>query len=409
MKKMFASFHYPQFRLYFIASTFSNFAFAMQNVAILWQLYELTKSPLALGAIGLVTFIPIFLFSMIGGVVADTSDRKILMVSAHILLAIFSAVFAFTTVNQSITPTVIFIVLALSGAVDAFYLPARQSVLPTMVPKELFANAASLNTTMWQSSRVVGPAIAGFIIAAGTQYVYIVNTILFILALAGMLVLKVSKAHMEKAPEISLKSLKEGIRFALSQPLIYSTMILDFTATFFASASTLLPIYAADILHVGAKGLGILYAASSVGSVITGVIISTYHNMKNQGKVILIAVFFFGLSTALFGISNSFMLSVIFLAITGACDMFSMVIRNVIRQMITPDHIRGRLSGIDMIFFMGGPLLGETEAGVTAHLFGVAPSVVIGGLATMIITVLIAIYVPKLRKYNTHVAPSLLS
>ena len=409
MKKIFASFHYPQFRIYFIASAFSNFAFAMQNVAILWQLYELTKSPLALGAIGLVTFIPIFLFSMIGGVVADTSDRKILMVSAHILLAIFSAVFALTTVNQSITPTIIFIVLALSGAVDAFYLPARQSVLPTIVPKELFANAASLNTTMWQTSRVVGPAIAGFIIAAGTQYVYIVNTILFILALAGMLVLKVSKAHMEKAPEISLKSLKEGIRFALSQPLIYSTMILDFTATFFASASTLLPIYAADILHVGAQGLGILYAASSVGSVITGVIISTYHNMKNQGKVILIAVFFFGLSTALFSISNSFMLSVIFLAITGACDMFSMVIRNVIRQMITPDHIRGRLSGIDMIFFMGGPLLGETEAGVTAHLFGTAPSVVIGGLATMIITVLIAIYVPKLRKYNTHVAPSLLS
>jgi len=226
------------------------------------------------------------------------------------------------------------------------------------------------------------------------------HTILFILALAGMLVLKVSKAHMEKAPEISLKSLKEGIRFALSQPLIYSTMILDFTATFFASASTLLPIYAADLLHVGAQGLGILYSASSVGSVITGVVISAHHNMRNQGKIILIAVFFFGLSTALFGISNSFMLSVIFLAITGACDMFSMVIRNVIRQMITPDHIRGRLSGIDMIFFMGGPQLGEAEAGVTAALLGAPGSVLLGGIGTILTVIILSVITPQLRKYK---------
>lgn len=400
---MFTSLKYPQYRIYFIASLFGTFAYTMQNVAILWQLYQLTKSPLALGLIGLVTFVPIFLLALIGGVIADSADRKILITVPHVLLIVFSLIFAITTINHSISATLIYIIISASAAIDAFHQPARNSVLPTLVPKESFANAAALNTTMWQSARVVGPAIAGFIIATGIQNVYIVDAVLFTLGLIGMLYLSVSKAHIEKAPRISVKSLKEGIHFVLKQPLIYSTMILDFAATFFASANSLLPIYASDILKVGPQGLGILYAASSIGSVLTGVIVSAYHNMRNQGKIILVAVFIFGFATVLFGISTSFIVSIVFLALTGAADMISMIIRSVIRQMVTPDHIRGRLSSIDMIFYMGGPLLGETEAGVTAHWFGVMPSVVIGGIATMIIVSLIYLYVPKLRNYDTHV------
>jgi len=197
-----------------------------------------------------------------------------------------------------------------------------------------------------------------------------------------------------------LQSLKEGLNFVKKTPLIYSTMLLDFFATFFASATVLLPIFALDILHVGPQGLGLLYAAPALGAIIAGLITSSLGHFKNQGKILVTAICFFGLGTILFGISRNFYLSLFFLMIIGAGDMVSTVIRNTIRQMITPDSLRGRMVSINMIFFMGGPQLGEAEAGFLAALVGTPFSVIVGGVGTIVATFFLIKMVPKLLHYQ---------
>lgn len=182
-------------------------------------------------------------------------------------------------------------------------------------------------------------------------------------------------------------------------------MLLDFFATFFASANTLMPIFAKDIFHMGPQGLGFLYAAPAVGAVLMGLVISRHHTINNQGKVLLVAIFFFGLATIGFGLSRIFILSLLFLAITGAADTVSAVIRNTIRQIKTPDHLRGRMTAINMNFFIGGPYLGETEAGIAAAAFGVPASVALGGVATIGLSLMVWLLVPKLRNYKNHEVP----
>lgn len=207
--------------------------------------------------------------------------------------------------------------------------------------------------------------------------------------------------HGER-PIISVQSIKEGLVFVKSKTMIWSTMILDFICTFFASATVLLPIFAKDILRVGPEGLGILYAASSIGAVTAGFVLAHMQIVKNQGKILLISVGVFGVATLLFGFSNYFLLSFIFLTLIGAGDSISAIIRGTIRQLVTPDHIRGRMSAINMIFFMGGPQLGEFEAGLVASLIGAPLSVATGGAATIVAVIIMAYAIPTLRKYQGH-------
>lgn len=373
----------------------------MQVVAINWQVYELTHSALALGLVGFAGFLPIIFFALLGGLVADKVDRKKLLIFTQIFQALVAAMLAIFSFLNLVTPSLIYIMIALTAAAKTFQAPARQAIIPHLVPKAHFINAISLNTLIRQSSILIGPAIAGFMIALyGVRSIYLLNAISFIFLIIALIPVKVFAKPLEKKVSYSLSSVWEGIKFVKGNQILASTMILDFLANFFSSATTLLPIFAKDILKVGPAGLGLLYAAPAIGAVIAGLILASIRNIKSQGKLILASVFLYGVATIGFGLSKSFYLSLFFLSLVGVGDMVSTVLRNTIRQLITPDYIRGRMVSINMIFVQGGPLIGEMEAGVLAAFTSAPFSVAIGGIATVILTLLVAIKEPKLKDYQ---------
>lgn len=397
----FSSLKFKDFRLFFWGSLISQIGTQMQVVGVNWQIYELTRSPISLGLVGLASFLPILLFSLVGGITADRFNRKKLLILSQLFQAFFAAVLAWTSLSGTISPPVIYLVLALNAVVLAFNAPTRQAIIPNLVPAKFFMNAVSLNTLVRQSSLVIGPSLAGFMIELwGVPFIYAFNAISFFVLVATLLPLHTPAHGVPNKASYNLRSVVEVVKFIKNQPLISSTMILDFFATFFSSATVLLPIFAQDILKTGVTGLGILYAASSLGAVIAGLIISSLGHIKNQGKVIIGAIIVYGLATVGFGLSKSFYLSLLFLSLVGAADMISTILRNTIRQILTPDYLRGRMVSINMIFFQGGPQLGETEAGFLAALTGAPFSVVVGGVATILTTLWIVVKVPKLRKYQ---------
>lgn len=397
----FAVLRFRDFRLLWTNLLISQIGSQMQVVAVVWHVYLLTKSPLSLGIIGLVRFIPLIFLSLFSGMIADRFDRKKIMLFSQLLMALSALILTITTFTNQVSPTLIYFSLVLASIGFTFDMPARQSLIPQLVPKEYLMGAIGLNSTLWQIAFVLGPSLGGFAIAAfGIGSIYLINTVSFLPIILGLLLMKSYHNNSMNKTSLTFAAIKEGIAFIKSKPLIYSTMILDFFATFFSSATVLLPIFAKDILAVGPKGLGILYAAPAIGGIFAGLITSSFHRLRNQGKILLIAVILYGVATALFGISHSFYLSILFLALTGIGDVVSAVIRNTIRQLATPDHIRGRMTSINMIFFMGGPQLGEVEAGFLAAAIGTPMSVVVGGVGTVIATLIIAACTPRLRKYQ---------
>jgi MFS family permease len=399
--RRFAALRVRNFRLLWIGQFISFSGSLMQSAAILWQVYALTRDPLALGIVGLVRLLPIFVFGVIGGVVADSIDRRKLMLATQSGMAIVALAFAAFSFTGAMTVGVLYMLTMLSAVFNAFDAPARQSLIPALVPREDLANAFSLNSTMMQAASALGPALAGVMIGrAELGWVYTANAVTFLAVIGSLLAMKGVGGRIEPRGEISLGAAREGMRFVFSHPIIRSTMLLDFIATFFASASALLPIFAADILHVGAEGYGVLYSAAAVGALTTGVVLSLLPRIPRQGPVLLSAIGVFSLATIVFGISKVFWLTFCALAITGAMDMISMVVRNTSRQLLTPDSLRGRMISLNMIFFMGGPQLGEFEAGAVADALGAPISVVLGGLGSLIATAWVAASTPELRKYQ---------
>ncbi len=401
--KAFASLRFPEFRLYYTGTVLSEIGSQMQLVAINWQIYELTNSAVSLGLIGLAGFLGVIIFALPAGLLADKWDRKKLLMISQLLPCLFSLLLAITTFNGATQPWMIYLVVFLTFAARSFQGPTRQAIIPQLVPKDYLINAFSLQTISRQLSLVIGPAIAGFMI----QYwdvgsIYFLNTVSFVLYIATLAPLKIMM-H-DKAHEISysFKSMWDGIHFVWTNPILFYTMLLDFIANFFSSATTLLPIFAKDIFAVGPQGLGFLYAAPALGSIIAGLVMASLGTIRNQGKIILSSVILYGAATALFGLTNSFYLAMILLSLVGVGDMISTVLRNTIRQMITPDHLRGRMLAVNTLFIQGGPMIGETEAGFVAHFLGAPFSVVSGGIATVFATLFIWWKVPQLRNYHNH-------
>jgi len=381
----------------------------MQNAALLWQVSLLVppeRKGLALGLVGLVRVVPIIVFSLFSGVVADAWDRRKLMLFTQTGSAIVALALAWLTFRGLSAVWPIYALAALSSAVGAFDLPARQALLPTLVPREHLPNAISLNTTMMQTASVAGPALGGLMIAStGLGWAYVANAISFgcvILALVAMRNLPArEKSQAGQRDDVSLHAALEGLRFVFRAPLIRSTMLLDFFATFFSSATALLPIYAQDILHVGAAGYGWLYAAPAAGALVTSAVLVPFaEHIERRGVTLLWAVAGYGLATVVFGLSRSFWMTFGCLTLIGATDTVSMVIRNIIRQLETPDRLRGRMAGVNMVFFIGGPQLGEFEAGAVANWLGATVSVVTGGVGCLIATAWITLTTPALRRYT---------
>ena len=378
----------------------------MQNAAILWHVSLLAppgKKALMLGLVGLVKVLPIVGFSILSGVVADAVDRRKLMLVTQAAMAVLATALATLTFRGLHLVWPIYLLAGLTAAAGSFDGPARQSLIPNLVPRAHLSSAIGLNTMMFQLAAVAGPSLAGLVIAGwGIGWVYVVNAISFLTVIGALIAMRDHpRAAGARASAITWAAAGEGLKFVFAQPIVRSTMLLDFVATFFASATALLPIFAQDILHVGARGYGWLYAAPAIGAAISGVVMAgVIERVERRGAILLWAVAGYGAATLVFGLSRSYWLTLLCLAGVGGADTVSTVIRNIIRQLETPDELRGRMTGVNMVFFMGGPQLGELEAGVVAQLLGAVFSVVSGGIGCLAATGLVSAREPTLRRYR---------
>jgi MFS family permease len=286
----------------------------------------------------------------------------------------------------------------------AFDLPARQSLVPNLVPRDILPSAFSLQSIAFNTGSILGPALSGIVIGyMGQEAVYFINAISFLAVIVALIALSnipQSQKQITSGFKAAFTDIRDGLRFIRHQPLILSSMILDFIATFFSSANTLLPYFAQNVLHVAEVAYGWLAAAQSIGAVAVGLIASQFSHIRRQGPLLLASVVVFGLATILFGISRIYAVVFIALALTGAADSISTIIRNTIRQLITPDSLRGRMTSINQIFFMGGPQLGEIEAGAVAKYFGIPFAIISGGVGTILGAWLVASLWPQLKRYN---------
>ena len=400
----FAALRHRDFRLLWLGQIVSVTGSQMQFVAINWHVYLLTKSAFALGLVGLFRGVPIIICSLAGGVVADAIDRKRLMLVTQTIMLVSAALLTAGTLAGFASVWPIYVLSAIASAATAFDTPARQALMPTLVPIEDFPNAVSLAVIVFNVATIAGPAIAGFLLAeSGPAIIYGINALSFLAVIAAVVAMRVSgkpELQTERKDALSLAALKEGLSFVWHTPIIVQTMTLDFVATFFASATLLLPIFAQERLHVGARGYGFLAAAPAIGSVLTALVLARLGTLRRQGRLVVAAVAVFGVATAAFGVSTVYWISLLMLAITGAADTVSTVLRQTIRQLVTPNHLRGRMTSINMMFFMGGPQLGELEAGVLAGFIGAPLSVVIGGLGSLIAAAIAAVKSKSLMKYD---------
>jgi len=396
-----------RYRLLWLGLIISVAGTQMQTAAILWHVNQLNPQPIALGAVGLARIFPFLLFSLLAGVAADVWNRRRLLFITQSALAVLALVLAWSTLQGNDTLGLIYLMVALTGAIATFDLPARQSLIPNLVPPEDLTNAFSLNAIAFQVGAIAGPALAGLVLAtAGIGYCYLVNAASYlavILALALMGPVPQGGGLRREGglgPRALVDAVREGLRFVLGERLIFSSMLLDFFATFFSSATALMPIFARQILGVGAVGYGWLIAAPAIGALGTALVLSTSGPIARQGRLLLVTVAGFAVATIIYGFSRSFLLTFAALIATGVTDSISTIIRNTIRQLRTPDALRGRMTSVNQIFFLGGPQLGELEAGIVAQIWGPVVAVVSGGVGCLMAVGWTRSRYPEIERYR---------
>jgi len=404
----YAALRIREFNIFLLLRFIMVFSWSMQFIVIEWEVYSLTKSALSLGIVGLMEVVPAILMALFAGHFVDQNEKKGLLLKCIIGFLIISlGLFLLTwepfrgnLSGKTILYSIYFLVF-LGGIVRAFLGPTIFSLLSLIVPKNLYPNAASWSSSVWQISSVLGPAVAGFSITI----IGVHGSMLFVLAcsfLALIILSQISKKPIlnPKIGEPIMQSLKEGVKFVYNNKTILGALSLDMVAVLFGGAVALLPIYAQDILKVGPEGFGVLRAAPALGAFIT-MFISAYVPLnKNAGMKLLFSIFAFGICIIVFGISTLFWLSVIALFLSGVVDGISVVIRQTILQLKTPDHMRGRVSAVNSIFVGSSNELGAFESGLTAKLMGTVTSVVFGGTMTLIIVVFTGFASPTFRKLD---------
>jgi MFS family permease len=372
----------------------------MQVVAVAWQVYLLTHSAIALGLIGLFQAIPRLLFSLVGGVFADVFDRRKMLLIIEITMAFTSAILALCTIFHVINMFIIYTVVLVAASVSAFEFPTRQAVIPTLVPREQMPDAMSLSMVMMQLTAVIGPTLGGFLIAWwGVANTYWIDVFSYFVVIGSLLLMVIPRVPVEIRAQAGVGALVDGMRFLRAHPIILAVLSLDFFATFFGSPRALLPVFASDILHIGPQGLGILLAATSIGAVSLTPFTRRISRISRQGLGIALAIIGWGICIVAFGFSaGPLWLSVLFLAGAGAADMISMILRGLVVQLTTPDEYRGRMSAVNAMFVIGGPMLGQFESGVVAGVVSPQFSVVSGGVACILATLAIVACVPGLLR-----------
>lgn len=371
----------------------------MTRVAIAWQLYEMTGSKYLLGILGLVGFLPILFGTQIAGVITDRVDRRMVLGISNGLMALVMVVFTISVVAGYASPWLLIGFAGILAFIDSFGNVSKSSIFPSLLPKELLSNAITINSAFLSMRKIVGPMIGGFMIALfPIQTVYAIDTVTFVvLALIAYRTPKVIISHASSHLSL-IDSYKEGIRFVITNKLILSTGIMDFFIMLFASAQTILPAVIQDVYHGNPIQLGLLYAAISVGALIPGVYFSTKRKIQNSRPLLVSAVVVVGVSTIIFGLVPYFTVGFVALIFFGIGDEISSIIRNNIRQILTPEHMRARMVAIMSLLFLGGPRLGDFEAGVTAAWWGIQPSLVINGILALVTTGISHKYFSKMKR-----------
>ncbi|MBO0911057.1 MAG: MFS transporter [Acidobacteria bacterium] len=393
-----AAFRYSNFTLFVAARFFLVAALEMQSVAVAWQVYEITRRPLDLGLVGLAQFLPVVLLFLPAGHAADRFNRKTLVGLCYIGFGACCALLLEIARFGTGEVMLIYAVLVLIGVVRAFNAPAARSLLPLLVPREVFPSAVAWNATIFQGATILGPALGGLLYAAfrGPAGVYGASLGASMLALAALVWVRLRQP--ERTPEeVNARSVLAGLGYIWRHKVILGSISLDLFAVLLGGSIALLPVYARDILHTGAWGLGLLRAAPGVGAGLTAVWLAYKPLRRRVGKSMFFCVAGFGAFTILFGISRSLVISLISLVLVGACDMVSVVVRGTLVQIATPDAVRGRVNAVDMIFIGASNELGEFESGLSAHWFGAVPAVILGGAGTLAVVALWAWLFPELR------------
>ncbi len=368
----------------------------MQTWAIMWHIYHLTGSSYFVGMVGLVRVVPLLFFTLYGGVLADQTDRRKMMLISQSAMAFVALAAAIVTVSGYAGVGFLYLVVAAHSVARAFDGPARQSMFVTLVPARDFPNAASINGIAWQLSDVLGPLIAGVIIAVlgahvvlGLSVCYALNCVSFFAVLVAVWFLPPCHPAnaQDRAKSFSqvVDRIRDGLRFVANSPVVRSAMWIDFWATLFSGATALIPAMAKNILHSGALGYGVLASAGGLGALIAALTLSLRPTVQRQGMTVVIMIALYGLFTILFGLAGNLWIAAVCLAAVGASDMISTVLRQTIRQLSTPDEMRGRMNATSSLFHISGPQLGDFEAGAVARLWGERVSIVLGGVLCLFV------------------------
>ena len=403
----YAALRVKEFLFFLTGRFFITLAIQMQSVIIGWQIYQYTKDELALGLIGLAEAIPFIIVSLFSGHVADTYNRKYIIVLFALLLTGCTSTLLFfsldtSTVIQTYGIAPIFVVIGGIGVVRGFLSASTPAFMSQIVSRGLYTNSSTWNSTVWHIASVVGPAAGGLICAISFSVAYKVNIVFLIIGILAFLFIASKPLPKKEKKESLTESLSAGIKFVFKNQIILGAITLDLFAVLFGGAVAMLPAYADKILHVGSVELGFLRAAPAVGAVLMALIIAYRPPTHNAGRNLLIAVAAFGVSTILFGISTNYYLSLFLLVLTGAFDNVSVVIRHTILQLSTPDEMRGRVSAVNNIFIGSSNEIGAFESGVAARAMGLKPSVVFGGIMTIVVVAFMAKFAPKLKSLNMN-------
>src|SRR4051812_17716608 len=396
-----SAFRYSNFTLFTVARFFLVAALEMQSVAVGWQIYEITRRPLDLGLVGLAQFLPVILLFLPAGHAADRFNRKKLVLLCYVGFAACYALLFEIARARTHNVSIIYAVLVLLGVVRAFNAPAGRSLLPLLVPVEVFPSAVAWNATVFQGATILGPALGGVLYAVFKGAAGVYGIALGVTALATITLVRVTLTQPERPhEEVSVRTALAGLHYIWTHKLILGAISLDLFAVLLGGAVALLPIYAREILRTGPWGLGLLRASPGIGAAMMAILLAYRPLRSRVGKIMLFCVTGFGAFTIVFGLSHNLTLSMISLVLVGASDMVSVVVRGTLVQIATPDAVRGRVNAVDMIFIGASNEFGEFESGLTAHWFGTVPAVILGGVGTLIVVALWAWLFPELRNAN---------
>jgi MFS family permease len=387
------------FREYALSRGANGLATGLLQALILWQVYAISGSALSLGIVGLVAFIAALVSSLIGGALVDSYDRRTILLVSQLVPGLGSLAMLAAMASNAVSLQLIYGLVMITGIAASLEFPARQAILPAVVPRHLFARALTVNSATSSLTSVTGPAIGGVLIAiGGVGAAYAAHVVLVAVAMLSLLPLHVhSKGG---GGRLEMSAVREGLAYVWHRPILLGAMTLDMFAVLFGGARALLPVYAVDVLHADALGYGILSASLEAGTLMMALLLLMLPIPRRTGRLLLIAVALFGMATVVFGISTWLALSVVAYAMVGMADQVSMVMRHTMIQVNTPDVLRGRVTGVSSIFISASNELGALESGLVAAATGAVFAVVSGGLACLLVVALIAWKVPSLRRYS---------